>query len=174
MQRRRIWVLASSLLVACSSSSSSNPTKPQDAGAKLPSLDAGKPAGQGKKGGTNTQPSASSQSASGPTTSSQQRTKVDADGDNPCADVPDGKAVCGSDTALLFCAGQQLYQIDCNALMTSSEGGFASGACYQTDTKTDCFGCGAAADGSNLCCAPASSGPWLCCDDSTTCALVTP
>jgi hypothetical protein len=162
--------------VACGSSSSSSgsgATGGKDAGSKVPSLSGGKPSGQGKKGGTgSTQPTAGSGAAGSRTTSSDLKKPAPMSGDNPCTGVPDGRAVCGSDTALYFCAGSQLYQIDCNALMTSPDYGFGAGACYQTDAVTDCFGCGATADGSNACCAGVADG-LLCCDDSSQCVTVT-
>jgi hypothetical protein len=164
---------------ACSSSSSSSPASSADAGgkgdagSKVPSLSGGKPAGKGQKGGSSTQPTSSSATAGSRTTSSDLKKPApgSGSGDDPCTGVADGKAVCGSDTALYFCAGQQLYQLDCNALMTSPDYGFAAGACYQTDAVTDCFGCGAAPDGTNVCCAGVPDG-LLCCDDQSQCATV--
>lgn len=160
------------VLAACSSKSSDSGAKAGDAGSKLPSTAGGKAAGPGKKGGgAGTQPSATASSAGSKTTASSLKKAVTPTGDNPCANVPDGKATCASDTGILFCAGQQLYQLDCNALMTSPENGFAAGACIQNEGATDCFGCGTDENGANVCCTSVADGT-LCCDDASQCVTV--
>jgi hypothetical protein len=165
-------ILIAAFACGCSSSSSSA-TSSKDAGKAAPSLDGGKPAGKGTKGGTgSTSPSSGSGTAGAATTGSSAKQAVASDGGtNPCADVPDGRAVCGSTTELYLCTGQQLYVVDCNAV--SQGAGYGAGACYQTDSVTDCFGC-TTGDQGTVCCAAPQGNQALCCDDSSSCALVSP
>jgi hypothetical protein len=163
-------IFVATVALGCSSSSSSG--SGSKGSSKTPSsLNGGKPAGKGVKGGSgSTAPGSASGKAGSATTGSSAKQAVASDGgQNPCTGVADGQAVCGSEKDLFFCAGQQLYTVDCNAL--SQGGGYTAGACYQTDTITDCFGC-AAGDQGTICCAAADANQALCCDDTSTCALV--
>jgi hypothetical protein len=168
--RTPLFVLLAVLAAACSSSSTNSAAKPADGGTskKPQSLDGGTPAGTGKKGGDgNKTPSATSGSAGSATTSASGKTPVQSDGgENPCAGVADGRAACGDATTLFFCAGQQLYALDCDAFGRAND--FGGGACYQAGEVTDCFGCSG-----NVCCAQTSASSALCCDDTSACAVIT-
>src|SRR5215467_11305060 len=112
-----LWSICIAILASgCSSSSTSS--SPSKGAAKAPaSLDGGTPAGKAVKGGTgSTAPATGRGKAGSATTGSSAKKPVASDGgDNPCTGVTDGQAVCGSATDLYFCAGQQLYTVDCNA-----------------------------------------------------------
>jgi hypothetical protein len=133
---------------------------------KLPSASASKGKVSGKKGGSgSSKPAATSHKASASTVNATQKKKQD--GDNPCAELPDGVAECLGDT-LLVCDDKALWAIDCNGLMTAVHADlFTGGSCYETDTVTDCFGAGVAEDGVAEAC---TSDLSLCCDELGNCA----
>lgn len=70
-------------------------------------------------------------------TEAKEKKKVEAPPAGACTGVPDGIGTCAGNL-LLFCSGQELYQVDCDehGRMT----GFTGGTCYETEKEIDCYG----------------------------------
>jgi hypothetical protein len=134
---------------------------------KLPPKTAAKgPTTHGKKGGDGaSKPTDKSHKAPQATVSSDKKHKVES-ADHPCEHAPDGAAECKGDE-LHFCAGKELWAVDCNTLMTAVHPElFTSGSCYETDAITDCMGLGPSEDDQTVAC---SSDLSTCCAEDGTC-----
>jgi hypothetical protein len=122
----------------------------------------------GKKGGSGEKPKEASHKAGAATQKTEKKTKVEV-AENPCANLADGTASCGDATHLYVCVDKELWQVDCNGLMTAAYPDlFTAGACYETDQVTDCMGVGVAEDGVAEAC---TSDLSLCCDEEGTCFM---
>ena len=135
---------------------------------KLPEKSAAKrDEGKGKKGGDGDKSlDDKSHKAADKTVNATDRKK--AEGENPCADLPDGVAECSGDE-LHFCDDKQHWVLDCGDHMPAAyPDTFSAGTCFETEAHTDCMGAGVASDGVVDFC---NSDLSECCDETGDCYL---
>jgi hypothetical protein len=150
---------------ASTGSSSASANKSASSKKKLPKKGSGTAKAKAKKGGSgDSKPSNSSKKAASATTGAKDKKKVE--GDNPCDDAPDGAAECHG-SSIYFCADKELYELDCDGLMTAAHPDlFTAGSCYESDDVTDCLGVGVSEDDAVVAC---TSDLSLCCDEDGGC-----
>lgn len=113
-------------------------------------------------GSGDTRPSPNSAKTSEASTDRQSRKEANVDKVD-CTSLADNSAECDGNN-FYFCDDQKLWVVNCDA--EAKFGGSQSGACFEGDKFIDCLGCGAADDGSQVCC---DFQMTVCCDKDGSC-----